>query len=184
MVGLDYFLGDTAYTSKLDVPDGLQVTNATVHPDGWVVIGSAFKVDTWVPFGAAIPAILLYLLLFMETHICEYVSVLSLTLMLHRSSIVATMHCEVALNNELLLILLNRLIMLEKTKGKKGGGLHWDIVLLCGINCLGTFVGGPWICAATVRAVSHVSALTVMSTTHAPGEAPSVVDVRGNINFK
>jgi len=69
--------------------------------------------------------------------------------------------------------------MMEKTS-KKGGGLHWDIVLLCSINCLGTFVGGPWICAATVRAVSHVSALTVMSTTHAPGESPSVVDVRGN----
>merc|ERR1719464_2378163 len=38
--------------------------------------------------------------------------------------------------------------------------------------------GGPWICAATVRAVSHVSALTVMSTTHVPGEAPKVVGIR------
>ena len=68
--------------------------------------------------------------------------------------------------------------MLEKTK-KKGGGLHWDIVLLCFINTLGAIFGGPWICAATVRGVAHVSALTVMSTTHAPGEAPHVVEVKG-----
>merc|ERR1711881_235583 len=75
-------------------------------------------------FAAAIPAILLYLLLFMETHICE-------------------------------------LIMMEKTKEKKGAGLHWDIVLLSLINFICGVFGGPWICAATVRAVSHVSALTV-----------------------
>lgn len=67
---------------------------------------------------------------------------------------------------------------MEKTH-KKGSGLHMDIVLLAIINCLSGFFGGPWICAATVRAVSHVSALTVMSTTHAPGEAPTIVDVKG-----
>jgi len=38
--------------------------------------------------------------------------------------------------------------------------------------------GGPWICAATVRACAHVSALTVMSTTHAPGESPKIVEVK------
>lgn len=69
--------------------------------------------------------------------------------------------------------------MLEKTMDKKGCGLHWDIVLLCLINFMNSIFGGPWICAATVRAVSHVSALTVMSTTHAPGESAKIVDVRG-----
>ena len=39
-------------------------------------------------------------------------------------------------------------------------------------------MGGPWICAATVRAMSHVSALTVMSTDHAPGEPPRIVGVK------
>ena len=92
-------------------------------------------------FIAILPAILLYMLLFMETHICE-------------------------------------LIMMEKTKEAKGAGLHLDIVLLSFINFLCGILGGPWICAATVRAVSHVSALTVMSTTTAPGEAPKVVGVR------
>ena len=60
----------------------------------------------------------------------------------------------------------------------KGTGVHWDIVLLCAINCLGSLIGGPWICAATVRAVSHVSALTVMSTNNAPGEPPTIVGVK------
>ena len=68
--------------------------------------------------------------------------------------------------------------MLEKSM-KKGGGLHWDIVLLCFINTLAAIFGGPWICAATVRGVAHVSALTVMSTKHAPAEAPYIVDVKG-----
>ena len=70
--------------------------------------------------------------------------------------------------------------MMERTKNKKGCGVHLDIVLLSLINCCGGFVGGPWICAATVRAVAHVSALTVMSTTHAPGESPKIVDVKGS----
>ena len=51
-----------------------------------------------------------------------------------------------------------RLLMMERTNAK-GAGVHWDIVLLCLINCLGAFIGGPWICAATVRAVAHVSSL-------------------------
>jgi len=68
--------------------------------------------------------------------------------------------------------------MLDRTT-KKGGGVHLDIVLLCAINVIVAFIGGPWICAATVRAISHVAALTVMSTTHAPGESPKIVDVIG-----
>ena len=35
-----------------------------------------------------------------------------------------------------------------------------------------------WICPATVRACAHAAALTVMSTNHAPGEAPHVVEVK------
>ena len=77
----------------------------------------------WAYFAAAVPAILLYVLLFMETHICEL-------LMLDRTSV---------------------------SPNPKGAGVHWDIVLLCGCNCLGAFFGSPWVCAATVRAVAHVS---------------------------
>ena len=68
--------------------------------------------------------------------------------------------------------------MMEKTGIYKGVGLHWDIVLLSLINAISAIFGGPWICAATVRAMAHVEALTVLSTTHAPGESPKVVEVK------
>ena len=112
---------------------------------GWIInpVGDAQVgyLPIWAMFAAALPALLLYLLLFMETHICE-------------------------------------LILMEKTKDAKGSGLHLDIVILSFINFVGAFFGGPWICAATVRAVSHTAALTVMSTTHKPGESPKIVGVK------
>jgi len=141
MVLIDYSFDDT-FTEKLSVPSGISVTNSSAR--GWVIspTGTAeAPLAVWAMFGSVLPAVLLYMLLFMETHICE-------------------------------------LIMMEKTKEAKGAGLHLDIVLLSFINlCCGVF-GGPWICAATVRAVSHVSALTVMSTANIPGEAPKVIGVR------
>ncbi len=70
-----------------------------------------------------------------------------------------------------------RLIIMERCK--KSSGLHWDIVLLCILNVPATLFGGPWMCVAQVRSVTHLSALTVMSTNHAPGETPKVVDVKG-----
>jgi hypothetical protein len=63
---------------------------------------------------------------------------------------------------------------------KKSSGLHWDIVLLCILNVPATLFGGPWMCVAQVRAVTHLSALTVMSTNHAPGESPKVIEVKGD----
>ena len=141
MVLVDWSANDT-FTEKLTVPEGISVTNSTLR--GWLIppTGTADNpLPAWAIFAAAIPALLLYLLLFMETHICQ-------------------------------------LIMMEKTKEKKGAGLHLDIVLLSLINLVSGIVGGPWICAATVRAVSHVSALTVMSTTNVPGESPKVIGIR------
>ena len=73
MVGVDYAFQD-AFTEKLNVPDGLKVT----LPDerGWLIppMGRNGNImPIWVPFASCVPALLLYLLLFMETHICEYV---------------------------------------------------------------------------------------------------------------
>ena len=62
---------------------------------------------------------------------------------------------------------------------KKSSGLHWDIVLLCILNVPATFFGGPWMCVAQVRAMTHLSALTVMSTNHAPGESSKIIEVKG-----
>lgn len=62
---------------------------------------------------------------------------------------------------------------------RKGSGFHMDIVLMSLVNALCGLFGAPWQCVATVRSVSHVAALTVMSTTHAPGDKPHIVEVKG-----
>ncbi|KAK3876680.1 hypothetical protein Pcinc_002217 [Petrolisthes cinctipes] len=60
----------------------------------------------------------------------------------------------------------------------KGSGFHFDIVLLCFINFVCGVFGAPFMGPACVRTVSHTSALTVMSSTHAPGESPKIKGVR------
>ncbi|MPC25386.1 Anion exchange protein 3 [Portunus trituberculatus] len=60
----------------------------------------------------------------------------------------------------------------------KGSGFHWDIVLSCSINLISGLFGAPFMGPACVRTVSHTSALTVMSSTHAPGESPKIVGVK------
>lgn len=62
---------------------------------------------------------------------------------------------------------------------RKGSGFHMDIVVMSLINALCGLCGAPWQCVATVRSVSHVAALTAMSTTHAPGDKPHIVEVKG-----
>ena len=141
MVLIDYSAGDT-FTEKLKVPDGLDVTDSSQR--GWFIppLGTAeTPLAVWAMFAGILPAVLLYLLLFIEGSICE-------------------------------------LIMMEKTKEEKGAGLHLDVVLLSFINMGCGLFGGPWICAATVRAVAHVSALTVVAASNIPGEPHKTVGVR------
>ncbi|KAK8726191.1 hypothetical protein OTU49_010416 [Cherax quadricarinatus] len=60
----------------------------------------------------------------------------------------------------------------------KGSGFHWDLVLSCFINLVSGLFGAPFMGPACVRTVSHTSALTVMSSTHAPGESPKIIGVK------
>lgn len=62
---------------------------------------------------------------------------------------------------------------------KKGSGFHMDIVVISYLNIFCGIIGAPYMCVATVRSVSHVSALTVMSTNHAPGDKPHITEVKG-----
>lgn len=71
------------------------------------------------------------------------------------------------------------IISKKERKLKKGSGFHVDIVLICMLNLMCGLLGAPYICAATVRSVTHVSALTVMSRTHAPGDKPHIIEVKG-----
>ncbi|KAG8232819.1 hypothetical protein J437_LFUL014177 [Ladona fulva] len=137
MVSMDYLIPDT-YTEKLMVPEGLSPSRPDAR--GWIV--SPTTIETWVAFAAVVPALLIYILLFMETHICE-------------------------------LIIDNK-----DRKLRKGSGFHLDIVLVCLLNTGCGILGAPWMCAATVRSVAHVSAVTVMSRTHAPGDKPHIIEVK------
>lgn len=117
------FVVDSVYTEKLHVPEGLKPSD-TKQRD-WLIPMDGIPV--WLPFAAGIPSMLVYILVFMETHISE-------------------------------------LIVDKPERGlKKGSGLHLDIVLLCFLNIFCGFFGMPWHCAATVRSVTHVSAVTIMS---------------------
>lgn len=60
----------------------------------------------------------------------------------------------------------------------KGTGFHWDLVLACSINLISGVFGAPFMGPACVRTISHTAALTVMSSTHAPGESPKIVGVK------
>lgn len=112
------------YTDKLNVPDGISPSDPENR--GWLIPFG--PVPGYLPFVSLVPALLVYILIFMETQISE-------------------------------------LIVGKPERGlKKGNGLHWDIVLLCFLNTVCGIFGLPWHCAATVRSVTHVSAVTIMST--------------------
>lgn len=117
------YLVPEVYTEKLRVPEGISPSAPTKR--GWLIPFGPCPV--WLPFAAGIPAMLVYILVFMETHISE-------------------------------------LIVDKPERGlKKGSGLHLDIVLLCFLNAVCGLFGMPWHCAATVRSVTHVSSVTIMS---------------------
>ncbi|KAL7010531.1 hypothetical protein ACKWTF_016934 [Chironomus riparius] len=126
------------FTDKLAVPDGISPSEPEQR--GWLIPFG--PVEAWLPFVCLVPALLVYILIFMETQISE-------------------------------------LIVGKPERGlKKGNGLHWDIVLLCFCNTVCGMFGLPWHCAATVRSVTHVSAVTIMSTNHAPGDSPKIADIK------
>lgn len=69
-----------------------------------------------------------------------------------------------------------RMILNKKSYNlKKGSGYHIDVFITCLLVVVCSLFGLPWMCAATVRSVVHVSALSVMSRTHAPGEKPKLL---------
>ncbi|KAL4717523.1 hypothetical protein ACJJTC_000672 [Scirpophaga incertulas] len=129
------------YTDTLRVPSGLSPTKN--RP--WLVLANKEALKTipmWGILIMSLPALMIYIIVFMETHIAE--------------------------------------LIIDKPDRnlKKGSGFHLDIVVISCINAMCGMFGAPWQCVATVRSVSHVAALTVMSTTHAPGEKPHIVEVK------
>ena len=61
---------------------------------------------------------------------------------------------------------------------KKGTGYHLDLLLIGVFATISGVLGAPLLCVATVRSMTHVSALAVYSRTHAPGEKPKLLEVK------
>lgn len=75
------------------------------------------------------------------------------------------------------------LVNSKERKLVKGAGFHYDILLIAMINCGSGFFGAPWLCCAAIRAIGHVTALTVYSKNNPPGEQPKIVKVHGKCIF-
>ncbi|XP_060535032.1 band 3 anion transport protein isoform X2 [Cylas formicarius] len=71
-VFLDFMVPEI-YTEKLSVPEGLSPSKPEMR--GWLIppFGMEQPLQVWVMFAAIVPAMLVYILLFMETHICELI---------------------------------------------------------------------------------------------------------------
>ncbi|XP_017875094.1 band 3 anion exchange protein isoform X2 [Ceratina calcarata] len=128
-------------TEKLLVPEGL---TPTMPGRNWIVspVGVEKPIPLWMTLACIVPALLVYILVFMETQISELI------------------------------------IDKKERKLRKGNGYHMDIVVVCLMNVGCGLMGAPWCCAASVRSLTHVSAVTVMSRTHAPGDKPHIVEVK------
>ncbi|KAF6720561.1 Anion exchange protein 2 [Oryzias melastigma] len=141
MVLVDYSVEDT-YTQKLSVPKGFSVTS----PDkrGWIInpLGSNGQFPIWMMFACCLPALLVFILIFMETQITT-------------------------------LIVSKKERMLVK-----GSGFHLDLLLIVALGGTAALFGLPWMAGATVRSVTHVNALTVMSKAVAPGDKPRIQEVK------
>ncbi|CAJ1082555.1 anion exchange protein 2b [Xyrichtys novacula] len=141
MVLVDYCIDDT-YTQKLSVPRGFSVT----RPDkrGWFIspLGTESPFPIWMMFACCLPALLVFILIFMETQITT-------------------------------LIVSKKERMLVK-----GSGFHLDLLLIVVLGGCSALFGLPWMAAATVRSVTHVNALTVMSKAVAPGDKPRIQEVK------
>ncbi|KAM9368909.1 band 3 anion transport protein isoform 3-T3 [Phaethornis superciliosus] len=68
MALVDFFIKDT-YTQKLNVPKGLEVTNSTAR--GWFInpMGEKSPFPIWMMFASVVPALLVFILIFLETQI-------------------------------------------------------------------------------------------------------------------
>uniref|UniRef100_A0A667ZKM8 Anion exchange protein n=1 Tax=Myripristis murdjan TaxID=586833 RepID=A0A667ZKM8_9TELE len=141
MVLVDYTIDDT-YTQKLSVPSGFSVTSPSKR--GWIIspLGSDGLFPIWMMFACVLPALLVFILIFMETQITT-------------------------------LIVSKKERMLVK-----GSGFHLDLLLIVVLGGSSALFGLPWMAAATVRSVTHVNALTVMSKAVAPGDKPRIQEVK------
>ncbi|XP_065056470.1 anion exchange protein 3-like isoform X1 [Rhopilema esculentum] len=71
-------------------------------------------------------------------------------------------------------------VMLDKKehKFKKGFGYHLDLLVVSILVGAGSLLRLPWICTSPVNSLSNFHTLTVLSSDHAPGTHPYIVEVK------
>ncbi|XP_030591134.1 band 3 anion exchange protein-like [Archocentrus centrarchus] len=140
MIAVDISIED-AYTQKLVVPKGVEVSNPMVR--GWFInpLGEKKPFPIWMMGASCIPAVLVFILIFLESQITTLI------------------------------------VSKPERKMVKGSGFHWDLLILVTMGGISSLFGVPWLSAATVRSVTHASALTVMSKGPKP-EIEKVVEQR------
>ncbi|XP_016527085.1 anion exchange protein 3 isoform X1 [Poecilia formosa] len=138
---VDISIPDT-YTQKLNVPSGFSVTSPEKR--GWLIspFGDKQPFPTWMMGASIVPALLVFILIFMETQITSLI------------------------------------VSKKERRLMKGSGFHLDLLLIVVLGAVCPLFGLPWLTAATVRSVTHVNALTVMSKATAPGEKPVIQEVK------
>ncbi|KAF5898078.1 anion exchange protein 3 isoform X1, partial [Clarias magur] len=138
---VDLCIPDT-YTQKLNVPSGFSVTSPEKR--GWFIspFGDKQAFPAWMMGASVVPALLVFILIFMETQITT--------------------------------LIVNK----KERHLVKGSGFHLDLLLIVTLGAICPLFGLPWLTAATVRSVTHVNALTVMSKATAPGEKPMIQEVK------
>jgi len=140
MVFVDYMIKET-YTQKLNVPEGISPTSPNER--GWLInpMGQHKKTPVSLIFLSALPAVLVFVLIFMESQITE-------------------------------------MIVSKKERNlKKGTGFHLNILLIGILNAIMSLFGMPWICAATLRSITHTNSLTIMHKNVAPGETAKIAGI-------
>ncbi|XP_075886703.1 anion exchange protein 3 isoform X1 [Nelusetta ayraudi] len=138
---VDYCIPDT-YTQKLNVPSGFSVTSPAKR--SWFIspMGQNQTFPPWMMGASFVPAVLVFILIFMETQITSLI------------------------------------VSKKERRLVKGSGFHLDLLLIVVLGAVCPLFGLPWLTAATVRSVTHVNALTVMSKATAPGEKPKIQEVK------
>lgn len=140
---------------------------------GWLIspLGSDGQFPVWMMAASILPAILVFILIFMESQITAYNSFFVFVLLFS--------DLKERITSSFFLHLSVRLIVSKKERMLvKGTGFHLDLLIIVMVGGVSALFGLPWLSAATVRSVTHTNALTVMSKAVAPGDKPRIQEVK------
>ena len=77
------------------------------------------------------------------------------------------------IENQLTVLLVNK----PEHKLQKEVGYHFDLLIVAILAGICGLLGLPWVCAASIRSVQHLQALSVFTTKNPPGEKPRLLYV-------